>query len=90
MTPPPPRRVPGTKHAAIAFFRRLVTLSNRARFGDPLQSRGDVDAVAHEVAVGLPDDVAEVSADAKLDATPRRQANGLGIIPDAGGVQRLP
>jgi len=65
-------------------------LANRARFGDPLQSRGDVDAVGHEVAVGLLDDVAEVSADAELDAMRGRQANGLGIIPDAGGVQRLP
>ena len=41
---------------------------------DALEPRGDVDAVAHEIAVALLDDVAEMNADAKLDATLRRQA----------------
>ena len=48
--------------------------TDRARLGDALQSRGDVDAVAHQVAVALLDDVAEVNADAKLDAPVRRHA----------------
>ena len=39
-----------------------------------LEPRGDVDAVAHQVAVGLFDDVAQMNADAKLDAPFRRQA----------------
>ena len=42
--------------------------TDRARFGDALQSRRDVDAVAHQVAVALLDDVAEVNADPKDDA----------------------
>ena len=40
-----------------------------------LSSReGDIDAVAHQIAVGLFDYVAEVNADAELDAPFRRQA----------------
>src|SRR5271155_2736863 len=42
--------------------------TDSARLANALQSRGDVDAVAHEVAVGLLYDVAEVNADAELDA----------------------
>ena len=42
--------------------------TDRARRGDALQSRGDVDAVAHQIAVALLDDVAEMNADAKDDA----------------------
>ena len=40
----------------------------------PFEARGDIDAVAHEVAVGLLDHVAEVNADAEFDAALRRQA----------------
>ena len=36
--------------------------------GDTLQSCGDVDAVAHQVAVALLDDIAQMDADAELDA----------------------
>ena len=39
----------------------------RARLGEPFQAGGDVDAVAEDVVV-LDDDVAEVDADAELDA----------------------
>ena len=39
-----------------------------APLGDAFEPRGDVDAVAHQVAVRLFDDVAEMNADAKLDA----------------------
>ena len=42
--------------------------ADRARLGDAFQSRGDVDAVAHQVAVALLDDVAEMNADAEIDA----------------------
>ena len=52
----------------------LLGETNRAGLGDAFQPRGDVDSVAHQVAVGLLDDVAEVNADAKLDASLRRQA----------------
>ena len=38
------------------------------RFGDAFEAGCDVDAIAHQIAVGLLDDVAEMNADAKLDA----------------------
>ena len=40
----------------------------------PLQSRGDIDAVAHQIAVALLDDIAQMNADAELDAALGRQA----------------
>ena len=57
-------------HLAIGILRE----ADRARFGDALQSRGDVDAIAHQVAVALLDNVAQMDADAKLDAALGRQA----------------
>ena len=42
--------------------------TDRAGLGDALQSRGDIDAVAHQIAVALLDDVAEMNADAEDDA----------------------
>jgi hypothetical protein len=36
--------------------------NDRAGLADPLQARGDIDAIAHEIAVGLLDDVAEMNA----------------------------
>ena len=47
--------------------------------GDPLQARGDIDAVAHEVAVALLDHVAEMNTDAKFDALVGRD---LGVALD--------
>ena len=41
---------------------------------NPFQPRGDVDAVAHQIAVGLLDDVAQMNADAELDAALWRHA----------------
>ena len=41
---------------------------------DPFESSGDIDAVAHEVAVALLDYVAQMDADAKLDAAVFRNA----------------
>src|SRR5271165_1288762 len=52
----------------------LLGETDRARRGDPLQPRRDIDAISHQIAVALLDDVAEMNADAKLDATLRRQA----------------
>ena len=49
--------------------------TDRARIGDAFQSRGDIDAVAHQVAVALLDDVAEMNADAELDAPVGGQAD---------------
>ena len=48
--------------------------ADRAGRGDPLQPRGDVDAVAHQIAVALLDDVAQMNADAKFDALVERDA----------------
>ncbi len=47
---------------------RILRQADRAGPGDPLQPRGDVDAVAHQVAVALFDDVTQMNADAKFDA----------------------
>ena len=52
----------------------LLGETDRAGLGDALEPRGDIDAVAHQVAVALLDHVAEVDADAKLDPLLRRQA----------------
>ena len=48
--------------------------TDRAGLGDALEPRGDIDAVAHQIAVALLDHVAEMDADAKLDAPIRRNA----------------
>ena len=40
--------------------------------GDPFQPRGDIDCIAHDVAVALLDDVPNMNADAKLDPPFRR------------------
>ena len=48
--------------------------ADRAWLGDAFQPGRDIHPVAHEVAVALLDDVAQVDADAELDALVRRQA----------------
>ena len=48
--------------------------TDRARLGDALEPRGDVDAVAHQIAVALLDHVAQMNADAELDAPVLRHA----------------
>jgi hypothetical protein len=53
----------------------LLGQADRARFGNALQPRGDIHTVAHEVAVALLNDVAEVDADAILNALFCRQAS---------------
>jgi hypothetical protein len=45
-----------------------------AGFGDAFQSRGDIDAVAHQIAVALLDHIANMNADAELDAALGRKA----------------
>ena len=57
-------------HLAIGVLGQ----TDRAGHGDPLQPRGDVDAVAHQVAVALLDHVAEMDADAEFDAALDRHA----------------
>ena len=43
-------------------------------FADALEPRGDIDAVAHQIAVALFDDVAEMNADAEFNAAVLRHA----------------
>jgi hypothetical protein len=46
----------------------VLRKADSARFGDTLQPRRDVNAVAHQVAVALLDDIAQVNADPEDDA----------------------
>ena len=46
--------------------------TDRALLGHALPSRGDIDAVTHQVPIGLLDDVAQMNADPELDALLRR------------------
>jgi hypothetical protein len=57
-------------HLSIGVFGQ----ADPAGFGDAFQTRGDIDAVAHQVAVGFLDHVAEVNADAEFDPPLLRQA----------------
>ena len=52
----------------------ILGQADRAGLGDAFQPRGDIDAVAHQVAVALLDHVAEMDADAELDAPVGRHA----------------
>ena len=55
----------------IGVFRQ----TDGAGLGDTLQSRGDINAVAHQVAVTFLDDVPDMNAYAELDALLRRKAS---------------
>jgi tetratricopeptide (TPR) repeat protein len=63
------RHVEPAAHLAISVLGQ----TNRARLGDAFEPRGDIDAIAHEIAVRLLHDVAKVDTDAKLDAALGRQ-----------------
>ncbi len=64
------REIEPRLHLAIGVFRE----TNASGRCDTLQSRSDIDSIAHQVAVALFDHVAEMNADPKLDAAFRRQA----------------
>ena len=57
-------------HLPIGVLRE----ADGAGLGDALQARGDVDAVAHQVAVVLLHDIAEMDGDAEFDASILRHA----------------
>jgi hypothetical protein len=57
--------------------------TDRAGLSDSLEPRGDIDAVAHEVAVALLDDIAEMNANPKLNALLGRHA---GVALDHSGL----
>ena len=52
----------------------VLRQANPARLTDPLQPGGDVDAVAHEIAIRLLDNIAKMNPDAKLDKPLGRKA----------------
>jgi hypothetical protein len=53
----------------------LLGETDRARLANALESGSDIDAVAHQIAVALLDNVPQVDADAKFDTLFRRQAS---------------
>ena len=57
-------------HLAVGVLRK----ADRAGPGDFFQPRGDIDAVAHEVAVALLDHIADVNADAEFNSPLGRHA----------------
>ena len=68
----PDRRTP--RPVSRDLFVSGVRQTNAAWFRDTFEAGGDVDAVAHQIAVSLFDYIAQMDADTKLDAPLRRQA----------------
>jgi hypothetical protein len=54
---------------------RLFGQTNGTGLGDAFQARGDIDAIAHQVAVALLDHIAKMDADAELDTALGREAS---------------
>ena len=65
------REIETPLHLTIGVLRQ----ADRAGFADAFEPRRDIDAVAHQVAVALLDDVAQMNADAEFDAFFRRHAS---------------
>src|SRR5271170_4303814 len=63
-----PRSVTARSSRPFTWAVGVLGQTDRARFGDAFQPRGDVDAVAHQIAVALLDDVAQMNADPEDDA----------------------
>ncbi len=62
---------------------RILGKTDRPGLSHPLQPRGDVDAVAHEIAVALLDDIADMDADTEFDSPLGRHA---GVALDEAGL----
>ena len=69
-----PRSADGEIEPAFDLAIGVLGKADRARLANALQPRGDVDAVAHQVAVALLDHVAQMNADAEFDAALGRHA----------------
>ena len=69
-----PRSV--TAKSSLNFTCRVGVFgqADRAGLRNALEPRGDIDAVAHEIAVALLDDVADMDPDAEFDAPVLRQS----------------
>ena len=77
--PAPEKSAPPRLSMVVLPFANIGGDAEQEHFVDgvsrsPLEPRGDIDAVAHQIAVGLLDDIAEVDADAELDASLDRHA----------------
>ena len=82
------REIEPPLHLTIGVLRE----ADRAGRGDALQPGGDVDAIAHQIAVALLDDVAQMNADAKLDALVEcdaRVALDHGVLHFEGAAHRV-
>ena len=62
------REIEPTLDLPIGVLRQ----TDRPRLRDAFEPRGDIDAVAHQIAVGFLDHVAQMDADSKFDAPVRR------------------
>jgi hypothetical protein len=75
---------------------RLLGETNAARLAKALQPGGGIDAIAHQVAVALLHDIAEMNADAELNPRVLRHAgvaldhSGLDFDREAHGVDLVP
>ena len=69
-----PRSIDSEIEPPLHLPIRVLREADRAGLGYAFQPRGDIDAFAHEVAVALLHNVAEMDADAELDAAFGRQA----------------
>ena len=64
-----PRSVTAKSSRRFHLTIGVLGKTDRAGLRDAFEPRSDIDAVAHQIAVALLDDVAEVDADAELDAS---------------------
>jgi hypothetical protein len=69
-----PRSDEGLLHPIAHLIVSRARQAHPRRLANAFQTRRDVDAVAHQVAVALLDDIAQVDADTKLDTLVRRNA----------------
>jgi len=69
-----PRSLTAKIESPLHLTIGVLGKTDRAGLSDAFQSRCDIDAVAHQIAVGLLDDVAQMDADPKFYAALRRQA----------------
>ena len=51
----------------------ILRYANPANLANAFEARGDIDAVAHQIAVALLDNIAQMNADTKFDAALRRK-----------------
>ena len=69
-----PRSLTFSSKSRLHQAKSILGKTDRARLSNPLQARGDIDSVAHQVAVGFLDDVAQMNANTEFDAAFRRHA----------------